>query len=212
MGTWEGESPGDGLHLLFGESNQNEYAYALKVGTTLIALRLLEDQLVWTLEPSFELGIQQGRNSTLNSYLEKLLYLVILLLAGLSGWFVVRGARNKARLNQYEQLLQGIDDVANAEKMRVYAREGERALEALALPEPGADDLLEPEKRHAVRGFAEVGPLHQAGEMSDGHDAQGHHQQGRQKGHEHHDLERAPQPMQSPHRASLRAHLRVAQE
>jgi proteasome accessory factor A len=34
------------LHLLFGESNQNEYAYALKVGTTLIALRLLEDQLV----------------------------------------------------------------------------------------------------------------------------------------------------------------------
>jgi proteasome accessory factor A len=34
------------LHLLFGESNQNEFAYALKVGTTSIVLRLLEDGLV----------------------------------------------------------------------------------------------------------------------------------------------------------------------
>ena len=34
------------LHLLFGESNQNEYAYALKVGTTAIVLRLLEDHLI----------------------------------------------------------------------------------------------------------------------------------------------------------------------
>ncbi len=34
------------LHLLFGESNQNEYAYALKIGTTLLVLRLLEDNLV----------------------------------------------------------------------------------------------------------------------------------------------------------------------
>ncbi len=34
------------LHMLFGESNQNEYAYALKVGTTSIVLRLLEDNLV----------------------------------------------------------------------------------------------------------------------------------------------------------------------
>jgi len=34
------------LHLLFGESNQNEYAYALKVGTTSLVLRLLEDRLV----------------------------------------------------------------------------------------------------------------------------------------------------------------------
>lgn len=34
------------LHLLFGESNQNEYAYALKVGTTCLVLRLLEDYLV----------------------------------------------------------------------------------------------------------------------------------------------------------------------
>lgn len=34
------------LHLLFGESNQNEFAYALKVGTTLVVLRLLEDHLV----------------------------------------------------------------------------------------------------------------------------------------------------------------------
>ena len=34
------------LHLLFGESNQNEFAYELKVGTTLIVLRLLEDNLV----------------------------------------------------------------------------------------------------------------------------------------------------------------------
>lgn len=31
------------LHMLFGESNQNEFAYALKVGTTLIALRLAEE-------------------------------------------------------------------------------------------------------------------------------------------------------------------------
>lgn len=34
------------LHLLFGESNQNEFAYALKIGTTLLVLRLLEDHLV----------------------------------------------------------------------------------------------------------------------------------------------------------------------
>lgn len=34
------------LHLLFGESNQNEFAYALKVGTTSLALRLLEERLV----------------------------------------------------------------------------------------------------------------------------------------------------------------------
>ncbi len=34
------------LHLLFGESNQNEFAYALKVGTTLLVLRMLEDGLV----------------------------------------------------------------------------------------------------------------------------------------------------------------------
>jgi proteasome accessory factor A len=34
------------LHLLFGESNQNEFAYALKVGTTLLVLRMLEDDLI----------------------------------------------------------------------------------------------------------------------------------------------------------------------
>ncbi|HLX78177.1 MAG TPA: proteasome accessory factor PafA2 family protein, partial [Acidimicrobiales bacterium] len=34
------------LHLLYGESNQNEFAYALKIGTTLLVLRLLEDRLV----------------------------------------------------------------------------------------------------------------------------------------------------------------------
>lgn len=34
------------LHMLFGESNQNTYAYALKVGTTLLVLRLLEDRVV----------------------------------------------------------------------------------------------------------------------------------------------------------------------
>ncbi len=34
------------LHLLFGESNQNEYAYALKVGTTTLVIRLLEEGLV----------------------------------------------------------------------------------------------------------------------------------------------------------------------
>lgn len=46
---WEHFYSHDGmtrLHLLFGESNQNEYAYALKVGTTLLALRLLEEQRV----------------------------------------------------------------------------------------------------------------------------------------------------------------------
>jgi len=31
------------LHLLFGEGNQSEFAYALKIGTTLLMLRLLED-------------------------------------------------------------------------------------------------------------------------------------------------------------------------
>jgi proteasome accessory factor A len=34
------------LHLLFGESNQNEFAYALKVGTTVLVLRMLEEHLV----------------------------------------------------------------------------------------------------------------------------------------------------------------------
>ncbi|HSI72298.1 MAG TPA: proteasome accessory factor PafA2 family protein, partial [Fimbriimonas sp.] len=34
------------LHLLFGESNQNEFAYALKVGTTVLVIRLLEQGLV----------------------------------------------------------------------------------------------------------------------------------------------------------------------
>ena len=34
------------LHLLFGESNQNEYAYALKIGTTSIVIRLLEENRV----------------------------------------------------------------------------------------------------------------------------------------------------------------------
>lgn len=46
---WEHFYSHDGmtrLHLLFGESNQNEYAYALKVGTTALVLRMLEDRLV----------------------------------------------------------------------------------------------------------------------------------------------------------------------
>ncbi len=34
------------LHLLFGEANQSEYAYALKVGTTALVLRLLEEDRV----------------------------------------------------------------------------------------------------------------------------------------------------------------------
>lgn len=34
------------LHLLFGEPNQNEYAYALKIGATTLALRVLEDDLI----------------------------------------------------------------------------------------------------------------------------------------------------------------------
>lgn len=36
------------LHILYGESNQSEYAYALKVGTTCLMLRLVEDGLVPT--------------------------------------------------------------------------------------------------------------------------------------------------------------------
>lgn len=46
---WEHFYSHDGmtrLHLLFGESNQSEYAYALKVGTTSLVLQLLEDDLV----------------------------------------------------------------------------------------------------------------------------------------------------------------------
>jgi proteasome accessory factor A len=46
---WEHFYSHDGmtrLHLLFGESNQSEYAYALKVGTTHLVIRLLEDGLV----------------------------------------------------------------------------------------------------------------------------------------------------------------------
>lgn len=34
------------LHMLFGESNQNEYAYALKIGTTLLVIDLIEQGLV----------------------------------------------------------------------------------------------------------------------------------------------------------------------
>ncbi len=46
---WEHLYSNDGttrLHLLFGEANQNEYAYALKVGTTSLVLQCLEDDLV----------------------------------------------------------------------------------------------------------------------------------------------------------------------
>lgn len=46
---WEHFYSHDGmtrLHLLFGESNQNEFAYSLKVGTTSIAIRLVEEGLV----------------------------------------------------------------------------------------------------------------------------------------------------------------------
>jgi proteasome accessory factor A len=46
---WEHFYSHDGmtrLHLLFGESNQNEIAYALKVGSTALVLRLLEDHVV----------------------------------------------------------------------------------------------------------------------------------------------------------------------
>lgn len=34
------------LHLLFGESNQMEFAYALKIGTTVLAMRLVEDEII----------------------------------------------------------------------------------------------------------------------------------------------------------------------
>lgn len=45
---WEHFYSHDGmtrLHLLFGEANQNEYAYALKMGTTMLVLNLLEDRI-----------------------------------------------------------------------------------------------------------------------------------------------------------------------
>lgn len=48
---WEHFYAHDGmhrLHVLFGESNQNEFAYALKVGTTNLVLRLIEEGLVPT--------------------------------------------------------------------------------------------------------------------------------------------------------------------
>jgi len=46
---WEHYYNHDGmhrLHLLFGEANQSEYAYALKVGATGLVLRLIEDHLI----------------------------------------------------------------------------------------------------------------------------------------------------------------------
>jgi proteasome accessory factor A len=46
---WEHFYAHDGLtrlHLLFGESNQNQYAYALKVGTTSLVVQLMEDHLI----------------------------------------------------------------------------------------------------------------------------------------------------------------------
>lgn len=47
---WEHYYSHDGMttrmHILFGEPNQNEYAYALKVGTTCLVLRALEDELI----------------------------------------------------------------------------------------------------------------------------------------------------------------------
>lgn len=46
---WEHFYAHDGmhrLHILYGESNQSEYAYKLKVGTTNLVLRLLEDGLL----------------------------------------------------------------------------------------------------------------------------------------------------------------------
>lgn len=46
---WEHFYSHDGLtrlHLLFGESNQHEFAYALKVGATALVIRLLEDEVV----------------------------------------------------------------------------------------------------------------------------------------------------------------------
>lgn len=46
---WEHFYSHDGmtrLHLLFGEPNQNEFAYALKIGTTSLVLRVLEEDLL----------------------------------------------------------------------------------------------------------------------------------------------------------------------
>lgn len=46
---WEHYYSHDGqtrLHLLFGEPNQNEFAYALKIGTTTLVLRMLEEDII----------------------------------------------------------------------------------------------------------------------------------------------------------------------
>ncbi|RYG37710.1 hypothetical protein EON81_05825 [bacterium] len=46
---WEHFYSHDGntrLHLLFGEGNQNEFAYALKIGTTSLVIRMLEEHLI----------------------------------------------------------------------------------------------------------------------------------------------------------------------
>lgn len=46
---WEHLYSNDGttrLHLLYGEANQNEYAYALKIGTTSLVLQCIEDDLI----------------------------------------------------------------------------------------------------------------------------------------------------------------------
>ncbi len=46
---WETMYSHDGttrLHLLFGESNQNEWAYAMKIGTTQLVIRAIEDFLI----------------------------------------------------------------------------------------------------------------------------------------------------------------------
>lgn len=61
---WEHYYSHDGmhrLHILFGESNQSDYAYMLKIGTTSLVLRLLEDGLIpqdWELaEPLVDLRV-----------------------------------------------------------------------------------------------------------------------------------------------------------
>jgi proteasome accessory factor A len=82
---WEHFYSHDGmtrLHLLFGESNQNEFAYMLKVGATLLVLRMLEDGLVprhmyltdplvalseVSRDPTYRWIVEMGSGSTISS-------------------------------------------------------------------------------------------------------------------------------------------------
>jgi len=90
---WEHYFSHDGrhrLHLLFGESNQNGFAYALKIGSTSLTLRLIEDNMIpedWGLEqpllamrqisrdPSYEWKVQAEDGTQISAIDIQLRYL-----------------------------------------------------------------------------------------------------------------------------------------